>query len=67
MPLSQHRSPLFYMMAAVAPEESNIYHDMQMYLNIQFLFALGMPSKKKKYVDRETVPKVGRGGSTIPL
>ena len=23
--------------------------------------------KKKNYVDRETVPKVGRGGSTIPL
>ena len=28
---------------------------------------LGMPSKKINYVDRETVPKVGRGGSDIPL
>ena len=31
------------------------------------LLLLGKPSKKKNYVDRETVPKVGRGGTAIPL
>ena len=37
------------------------------FLIIHIDFFLRDAFKKKNYVDRETVPKVGRGGSTIPL
>ena len=44
-----------------------IHHSSFSECVITFPCSLWMPSKKKNYVDRETVPKVGRGGSTIPL
>ena len=34
--------------------------------NKYHIYSLGIPSKKKNYVDRETVPKVGRGVAPFP-